>query len=222
MCSNAIKFTPEGGSVDIFGECLEAKPHKNAHSRKLRLKSGEIVQIRPAGTLKVSIADTGVGLSSDQLVRIFEEGLQFNAHDLQGGKGSGFGLSFSKGIVEMHEGTLCASSGGLSQGTTLTLTLQLYFAPTTYSGQPFDNPSSDDTTNWVESTSSVPVNSTPTSLKILVVDDAVSNRKLLCKLLERNGHICEQAEDGKVAVEMVTESSKAEAGYDTILLGTRW
>jgi CheY-like chemotaxis protein len=55
-------------------------------------------------------------------------------------------------------------------------------------------------------------------LRILVVDDAVTNRKLLARLLERRGHSCDQAKDGQEAVQKVLESLKNGNPYDTILM----
>jgi len=56
-------------------------------------------------------------------------------------------------------------------------------------------------------------------LRILVVDDALSNRKLLCRLLESKGHDCDMAENGQVALERVRENMLAdEEPYDSILM----
>jgi CheY-like chemotaxis protein len=55
-------------------------------------------------------------------------------------------------------------------------------------------------------------------LRALVVDDAVTNRKLLARLLERRGHSCDQAKDGQEAVQKVMESLQNGSPYDTILM----
>jgi signal transduction histidine kinase/CheY-like chemotaxis protein len=52
--------------------------------------------------------------------------------------------------------------------------------------------------------------------RILVVDDAPSNRKMLVRVLARSGHVCDQAQDGQVAVDMVKKVS--DGGYDMILM----
>jgi signal transduction histidine kinase/CheY-like chemotaxis protein len=52
--------------------------------------------------------------------------------------------------------------------------------------------------------------------RILVVDDAPSNRKMLVRVLAKSGHVCDQAQDGQVAVDMVKKVS--EGGYDMILM----
>lgn len=69
--SNAIKFTPEGGTVRVL-----------AFQRSVRSRHEVVVQV----------VDSGVGMTQDQLVRIFRDVVQFNANELQQGGGSGIGL----------------------------------------------------------------------------------------------------------------------------------
>ena len=55
-------------------------------------------------------------------------------------------------------------------------------------------------------------------LKILIVDDAAMNRKLLTRLLRNHGHECDEAEDGAVAVRLMKEAIDDSQPYDTVLL----
>ena len=64
----------------------------------------------------------------------------------------------------------------------------------------------------------VPNQDLPVSLNVLVVDDAVMNRKLLVRLLQNKGHKCEQAVDGAEAVEKVSKALEAGKPFDSILL----
>jgi CheY-like chemotaxis protein len=63
-----------------------------------------------------------------------------------------------------------------------------------------------------------------TNKRILVVDDAPSNRKMLVRVLARSGHVCDQAQDGQVAVDMVRRMSEGGWGeggagqYDMVLM----
>jgi len=185
------------------------------------------------GSLFVSVRDTGAGMTKDQLKKLFHAGTQFNVNELQNGKGSGLGLYIAKGIVEQHNGTLGADSEGLGLGTTFTLELPLHDVPRIdTSGVCVQRPKIadwDSTTITTSTTNMDAENSTSSSridicapmevdpLRILVVDDAPSVRKLLCRLLEKRGHICVQAQDGKEAVEKVKQSIKG-TEYDAVLL----
>lgn len=98
LLSNAIKFTSEGGSVDV-----EAK------------RDGNQVLIR--------IKDSGMGLTEEQIARLF---VPFSrVHDLMASTvpGTGLGLYISKGIVDLHEGAILPTSEGLGKGATFTVRL---------------------------------------------------------------------------------------------------
>ena len=65
------------------------------------------------GTLRISVFDSGAGISPENQRRLFKEIIQFNPEVLQGGGGSGFGLFICKGIVDLHGGSI----GVFSEGT---------------------------------------------------------------------------------------------------------
>ena len=76
--SNAIKFTKLQGRVTI-----------RVNIKRSSLEGDEM--------LEIAVVDSGAGLSPANLVRLFGEGVQFNANGLQGGGGSGLGLFITKG-----------------------------------------------------------------------------------------------------------------------------
>ena len=213
VISNALKFTPEGGSVQICALWhQQTLPTNNTdrESKKRRIhlgKGGSLTRSR-YGFVEIVIKDSGAGMTQSQLANLFQEGMQFNANELQQGKGSGFGLFISKGIVELHEGALRAKSDGPDRGTTFTMELPLYHSPGAEKSPP--------TTRLNASFSMSP--SEKASLSILVVDDALSNRKLLSRLLTKAGHRCDLAEDGKVALQNVKEKMACGDRYDTLIL----
>lgn len=55
------------------------------------------VELEPAGTITISVRDSGPGLSAENLKHLFREGVQFEPNRLQAGGGSGLGLWISKG-----------------------------------------------------------------------------------------------------------------------------
>lgn len=94
IIANAIKFTAEGGSIQVRGE-------------------------RAGGELHVSIKDSGSGIPGDMLEAIFERFWQVGTEDR---KGVGLGLYISRCIVEAHGGKIWAEST-LGDGSTLFITL---------------------------------------------------------------------------------------------------
>jgi two-component system CheB/CheR fusion protein len=99
LLSNAIKFTPPSGSVE------------------LRLD-------RQENEARLSVRDTGAGISSDFISHVFElfrQGEDSEKHS----PGLGIGLAIVSQIVNLHGGTVRAESPGLGQGATFTVTLPL-------------------------------------------------------------------------------------------------
>lgn len=82
LCSNALKFTPPNGYVDVALALVTPE-----HSR-LGRDMGHAVRI--------SVTDTGAGISAENQKKLFGQYVQFNAAQLQQGKGSGLGLWISK------------------------------------------------------------------------------------------------------------------------------
>ena len=202
-----------------------------------------------AGSIRISVTDSGVGLTVSQLAQICSEGVQFNANELQAGKGSGLGLYITKGIVEQHGGTLTVASAGLDHGTTFTVELPLYggessgavrnrsrsftrnldskvlpvASPKRYMHQAVtvESQSASVTAGVVGSVSvlrSVPIITERQSKRILVVDDVLSNRKMLVRVLTLKGYVCEQAEDGQQAIDVYRASLASGLSFDAITM----
>jgi PAS domain S-box-containing protein len=99
LVSNAIKFTPSGGRVDV------------------RLA-------RRGSAVEISVRDTGRGIAPEQLPQVFSRfGIAHTSTQSQGGLG--LGLSIVRRLVELHGGTVRAESAGLGHGATFTVTLPL-------------------------------------------------------------------------------------------------
>jgi CheY-like chemotaxis protein len=192
-----------------------------------QLNSGEHLSVARDGyCLQIEVSDTGAGMSQDQLAQLFRDGVQFNVNNLQAGQGSGIGLYISKGIVEQHGGTLMATSEGLGEGTTFTITMPIFKVPDNVlpsqllrhlqvSKQSPEVPIGGDAENPESGGGGEGV---VEALRILVVDDSLMNRKLLMRLLKNRGHECDEAKDGQEAFDKVTESLQRDNCYDTILM----
>jgi PAS domain S-box-containing protein len=98
LLSNALKFTPQGGAVDVK-------------------------VVREGTRLLLTIADNGVGIRADFLPHVFDRFRQADASTTRKHGGLGLGLAIVKHLVEQHGGTITASSPGDSQGATFTVRL---------------------------------------------------------------------------------------------------
>jgi signal transduction histidine kinase len=97
LLSNAFKFTPRGGEVELSVEALD-------------------------GSIHIDVRDTGAGIPPDQVLHVFEKFFQADNQDAAASKGSGLGLAISKSIVEAHGGTIvCDSTPGV--GTTFSIVM---------------------------------------------------------------------------------------------------
>jgi signal transduction histidine kinase len=96
LLSNAVKFTPAGGAVDVSAAQVN-------------------------GEVRVSVADTGPGLASEDHDRIFEE-FQQTELGLEQRDGTGLGLALSRRLVELHGGRIWVDSE-LGKGSTFVFTL---------------------------------------------------------------------------------------------------
>ena len=122
--SNALKFTPSRGTVTIEAKIcppeIQSQPVPACDSS----------YISRVGTLDpnvpfvgIQVRDTGCGIDSCNLHKVFNEIVQFNAGELQNGGGSGLGLWISHSIAEMHHGSVCVQSAGIGHGCVFALEL---------------------------------------------------------------------------------------------------
>ena len=103
LLSNATKFTPAGGRIEVRA-----------------VLEGEVV--------RVSVVDTGVGISGADLARLGQPFEQVETQHARTGRGTGLGLALSKALVNMHEGAFRLESAQ-GVGTTASFTLKLAAAP---------------------------------------------------------------------------------------------
>jgi len=100
LVSNAVKFTPKGGRIQVRLERV------NSH-------------------IEITVSDTGVGISADFLPYVFDRFRQAESGTTRQTGGLGLGLAIVRHIVEMHGGTALATSAGEGQGSTFTVRLPL-------------------------------------------------------------------------------------------------
>lgn len=123
LLGNAIKFTPEGGSITVSALHFE-------HLQSLRdIAWQEQVQNRYAfarGGIWLQVSDTGIGIPTSHLDTIFEMFQQIDSSVTRKYEGTGLGLALVRQLVEMHQGVIWAESEEGS-GTTFHCLLPLAY-----------------------------------------------------------------------------------------------
>jgi two-component system phosphate regulon sensor histidine kinase PhoR len=99
LLGNAVKYTPEKGTVRFLAELDDANVHFH-------------------------IEDTGIGISAEELPRISEKFFRSSDTRVQNIVGSGLGLAFSQEVARLHRGKISIKSE-LNKGSRFTLTLPL-------------------------------------------------------------------------------------------------
>jgi len=115
LADNAIKFTHEGGQVELGAAPAQLEPGDPSG-----VGSGLFTANRPAVVLLVR--DTGMGIAEDKLSRIFEAFYQVDGGTTRAHGGAGLGLSIVKQLVDAHGGTIEVTSKP-GEGTLFTVTL---------------------------------------------------------------------------------------------------
>ncbi len=100
ILSNAIKFTPEGGGVDVNVKVIPQGCEKDIETSPT--SSNEFVEI--------SVQDTGIGIPKEQMDKIFDRFYQVDNRLSREYEGTGVGLSLSKELVELHKGRILVES----------------------------------------------------------------------------------------------------------------
>ena len=108
ILSNAVKFTPSGGRIDVTAEMV-------ADGEKIReWLPGQLYPDGPLRTegrfLQISVQDTGAGIPADALGTIFDRFVQAKNRRQGKTKGTGLGLAFCRKVMDVHHGYIWAES----------------------------------------------------------------------------------------------------------------
>jgi two-component system NtrC family sensor kinase len=98
---NAVQAMPAGGRLEVAAELLHAPARRGSRQRK---------------SVRVRVADTGMGMSAEDLARVFEP-----FHTTKGADGTGLGLSVVQWILDKHGASIAASSDGPGKGASFVL-----------------------------------------------------------------------------------------------------
>jgi len=163
LLSNAVKFTPRGGRVEA--------------------------RLAPAGShVELSVTDTGQGISAEFLPHVFETFRQADSSSARSHTGLGLGLAIVRHLVELHGGSVEASSEGEGRGSSFRVLLPVMAVGSAHADEPARGgapvPRLDD-------------------VKVLVVEDHDDSRALIVTSLEQQGAKVLQAGHAKTAFALV-------------------
>jgi len=173
LMTNAIKFTPENGKVTLSAEKLEEK-------------DGEI-------TIRVEVADSGIGISPEQQKKLFQAYNQADASITGKFGGTGLGLVISKRIIELMQGTIWIESE-LGKGAKFIFTIKMKQG--THDAVKTDG-------------AHIGIKASDLHLQgytLLVAEDMDFNREVLSKYLEKTCVTIDFAENGRICVDKFKEN----------------
>jgi len=165
LLNNAAKYTPKGGRISLSVE-----------------RSGDEVAIR--------VRDNGIGISSDVLPSIFGMYVQLDSSLHRAQNGLGIGLTLVKSLVELHGGSVEATSNGLGKGSEFTVRIPILQASRVLPETPNDSPNA---------TKAIPPR------RILIVDDVQPIAQILAMLLRSYGQSVRIAASGSEALAMIDQ-----------------
>ncbi len=175
IVGNAIKFTSVG-SVTI-----------NINFKMKDNNEGELI---------ISVIDTGVGMPHDKLETIFKPFKQLEDYESRTFQGTGLGLSITKKLIEIHNGTIEATSK-LSEGSQFTIKLPCKYL----------------SNNLAMEASPSKIKKDISNLNILLAEDNPINQMVAMELLEQEKAIVQLVENGQEALDMLNTRQ-----FDVILM----
>jgi signal transduction histidine kinase/ActR/RegA family two-component response regulator len=192
LLTNAVKFTPESGTITVA----------------VNESAGE----EGNSILRVAVRDTGIGISTDQQGRLFNSFEQANAGITQKFGGTGLGLAICKKITKLMGGDIWVESE-LGRGACFIFEVPVRWGAGLKSSSAEPSPGTDPqkpeepeaAARWKGKT-------------ILVAEDIEINREIIAGILEETGVSIENAANGLEALRMFGEQSKK---YDMILMDIR-
>ena len=188
ILSNAYKFTPEGGTVTA--SLWDAGVTETGY-----------------GNYEIRVKDTGIGMSVEFVEKMFYAFERERTSTVSGIEGTGLGLTITKSIVDLMGGTIEVITAPGS-GTEILIRLKLQLA------EEKDVPEAGKSGGTGEETGEPAIDFS--TKRLLLVEDNMVNMEIASMILTQAGFTVETAENGKIAVDMMTGS---EPGYyDAVLM----
>ena len=168
LIKNSVKFTPEKGRISV--ETLNPVPDK----------------------IEVRVIDTGIGIESDTIHKIFDAFEQGQSDITRRFGGLGLGLTISKALIDAHGGHIRVQSSGKNRGAIFTVELSTVEIPIERDGRAEDRP-----------TDRKPDGAAASHRRLLLVDDHHDTCLGMKRMLERRGYQITIAHSAEQAVEEI-------------------
>ena len=178
LMSNAVKFTPDGGKINLTAQ--------------------EIQTEKDFSILRFSVADTGIGMSEEQMARLFQAFEQASSNITKQFGGTGLGLAISKSIVEKMDGRIWVESK-LGEGSDFMFDVKL--------GRPEQSDGGEILKN---------INSG--GIRVLVADSDIESREYFKSITNVLGVDTDEAESGEEAVKLLENALENQKPYDIIFV----
>ena len=192
LISNAYKFTPGGGKVDV--SLAQICPDDNGSEGPAADEDIRSYELR--------VKDTGIGMSPEFAAKLFTPFERERTSTVSGIQGTGLGLSITKSIVDLMGGSISAET---EQGKGTEFIVKLSFPAAEEPAAPEEDIEAD-TSSGKE----------PGETRLLLVEDNDINREIAMMMLKSEGYTVDTASDGKIAVEML--ESAGPGRYDMVLM----
>ena len=207
LVNNAIKFTVKGQIELCVNAMNVAETVNNRASDTAIMNSRSDAVAAPTLTsimVSFAVSDTGIGIASENLKRIFSPFTQADASTTRQFGGTGLGLAISNRLVEFMGGRLHVESD-VGKGSTFSFEIPLRIDPS----ETAPSPASGHTNTVSQTIADKPLR----QLRILLAEDTRANQKLVTHLLGKRGHLVDLAENGRQALELIVATN-----YDVVLM----
>ncbi|PRY06823.1 signal transduction histidine kinase [Pontibacter ummariensis] len=196
VLSNAFKFTPDGGNIDIYLQTGEDDGAAGALRRYVEL----------------IVSDSGIGIPYHELKKVFECFYQVRTSHNHFAAGTGIGLSLTQSIVALHHGSIRAENNNGAQGCRFVMRFPLgkdHLKPEELMEPSLFVQASEPAVPALPAPVEGPEEfkvSSKTNMRVLVVDDDKEIRKYICRELSSEFHMTESA-NGKEALSAILEKA---------------
>ena len=184
ILSNAVKFTPSGGSITLRVVEKSGAGESTSMEAAGAGSSGEPVRY---GDYEFHVRDTGIGMSAEYQKHIFEQFSREETSTVSKTEGTGLGMPITKRLVEMMDGSIDLLSVQ-GQGTEFTVHLRLPLCGAPKQETPVADPAF-------------------AGMRLLVVEDNELNMEITTTVLEEAGFVVDQAVNGQAALEKIATAA---------------